>query len=262
MTKKRYLGILADMDGTVNKGNLLIDGVQEVYKSLSEKGAAWLFLSNNAKAPAADLAGKLTGLGLHVTPDQVVNSASALIRTLKKDHLGARIMVVGEPKLIHAVQEAGSFIESDPMKTNIVVVALDTGLTYEKIKLAHIAISHGAQFWATNLDPTFPVPGGFHPGAGSVVASIATAVGRPPDRVFGKPATDMAILALEMLQLSKDSCLVVGDRMDTDVLFAKNAGMDSALVLTGATSRTDLAKYDYSPDYVFDSIADIEPLFD
>jgi HAD superfamily hydrolase (TIGR01450 family) len=260
--KKNYLGILADLDGTVNRGELLIDGVQGVYSRLSARGVRWLFLSNNAQKLAEDLAKKLSRLGLTVKSEQVLNSAAALINSLKKDHARARVMVLGEPGLVEGIQTAGSVIENDPLKTDIVVVGLDTGLTYEKIKLAYMAISHGALFWATNLDPIFPVPGGFYPGAGSVVASVATAAGRPPERVFGKPQTDMADMALERLHLSRKSCLVVGDRMDTDILFAKKAGMDSVLVLTGATSRQHLAEYDYSPDYVLDTISDIERLFD
>jgi 4-nitrophenyl phosphatase len=93
------------------------------------------------------------------------------------------------------------------------------------------------------------------------VAAVATAAGRPPDRVFGKPFPDMALLALETLKLPASSCLVVGDRMETDILFAKNAGMPSALVLTGATSRSDIAKYSYAPDHVFESLVDIAGLF-
>jgi 4-nitrophenyl phosphatase len=259
--KKRYQAILADLDGTVNRGDLLIDGAQRVYSRLSAEGVRWLFLSNNAQTLAENLAKKLSGLGLTVTGEQVINSASALIHSLEKDHAGARVMVVGEPGLVQGIQAAGSVIETDPLKTDIVVVGMDRGLTYEKIKLAYMAISHGALFWATNLDPLFPVSGGFHPGAGAVVASVITAAG-PPDRVFGKPQTDMANLALDRLRLPRESCLVVGDRMDTDILFAKQARMDSALVLTGATSREDLGAYDYSPDYVFDTIVDIETLFD
>jgi HAD superfamily hydrolase (TIGR01450 family) len=260
--EKNYLGILADLDGTVNRGDLLIDGVPEVYSRLSARGIHWLFLSNNAQKPADDLAKKLCRLGLPVTSEQVVNSASVVINSLEKEYIGAHVMVIGEPSLIHGIQIAGSVIESDPSKTDIVVIGMDTGLTYEKIKLAYQAIMRGALFWATNLDPTFPVPGGFHPGAGSVVAPVITAVGRPPDRVFGKPETDMADMALERLHLSKESCLVVGDRMDTDILFAKKANIDSALVLTGATTLRNLEKYDYSPDYVLETIADIGRLFD
>jgi HAD superfamily hydrolase (TIGR01450 family) len=259
--KKLYQAVLADLDGTVNRGELLIDGAQGTYSRLSAKGVRWLFLSNNAQKMAGDLAKKLSDLGLTVASEQVINSASALIDSLEKDHAGARVMVLGEPGLVHGIQAAGSVIEKDPLKTDIVVVGMDRGLTYEKIKLAYLAISHGALFWATNLDPLFPVPGGFHPGAGAVVASVIAAAG-PPGRVFGKPETDMANLALDRLKLPRESCLVVGDRMDTDILFAKKARMDSALVLTGATSRGNLPEYDYSPDYVFDTIADIETLFD
>jgi HAD superfamily hydrolase (TIGR01450 family) len=260
--EKNYLGILADLDGTVNRGDLLIDGVQEVYSKLSAGGIHWLFLSNNAQKPADDLAKKLCRLGLPVTGEQVVNSASVVINSLEKEYIGAHVMVIGEPSLIQGIQMAGSVIESDPSKTDIVVIGMDTGLTYEKIKLAYQAVTRGALFWATNLDSTFPVPGGFQPGAGSVVAPVITAVGRPPDRVFGKPETDMADLALERLHLSRESCLVVGDRMDTDILFAKKAKIDSALVLTGATNLGNLEKYDYSPDYILETIADIERLFE
>jgi len=148
------------------------------------------------------------------------------------------------------------------MEAEIVVTAMDTGFTYDKLKRAHRAISNGARFWATNLDATFPAAGGFLPGAGSIVASVATAVGRPPDRVFGKPSPDMAELALEILGLTAECCLVVGDRMETDILFARNAGMDSVLVLTGATTREALADFSYSPDHVLESLADLPDFLD
>lgn len=261
MKPDRYKGILADLDGTVNRGKLLIDGAHQVYAELSRMGIRWLFLSNNATSLAADLADRILKLGLAVTAEQFVNSASAVFHTVKKSYQGTRIMVIGEPKLIEGARQAGAIIEEDPLKAEIVLVALDKGFTYEKLKWAHIAIQNGAAFWATNLDATFPVPEGFLPGAGSVVASIATAAGRPPDKVFGKPEPDMAFLALDILGLPAEACLVVGDRMETDVLFARNAGMDSALVLSGATSREDLAYFDYAPDYVFESIAEIQELF-
>jgi 4-nitrophenyl phosphatase len=91
---------------------------------------------------------------------------------------------------------------------------------------------------------------------------VAAVAGRPPDRVFGKPSPDIAELALRLLDLPKSSCVVVGDRMETDILFARNAGIDSALVLTGVTSRDDLDNYSFSPDYVFDSISEITTLFE
>lgn len=142
------------------------------------------------------------------------------------------------------------------------VVGLDREFTYEKMKLAHKAIQRGALFWATNLDPTYPEADGLSPGAGSVVSAIATAAGKEPDRVFGKPSTDMADIALERLGITSQECLVVGDRMDTDVEFAIKAGMFSVLVLTGATSLEDISRYAFSPGHIIESIASLEKLFD
>lgn len=262
MKNRRYKGILADLDGTVNRGTSLIQGADITYRNLSAKGFRWIFASNSATRLSSDLAAKITGLGLAVTDQQVINSASALIDTIQRDYPGANVMVVGEPRLVQGVEKAGAVVTEDPQTANIVAVAMDTGFSYNKLKKAHQAIRNGAMFWATNLDATFPTENGFLPGAGSIVASIATSAGRQPDRVFGKPSPDMAVLALKLLNISAHSCLVVGDRMDTDILFARNAGMDSALVLTGATSRDDLGRYSYSPDYVFESIVDIIELFD
>lgn len=259
---KKYLGILSDLDGTINRGRELIPGADVTYEKLANKGLRWIFISNNATRLPADIAQRISDLGIPVTERQVVTSASALMRTLSRDHRGARVMVVGEDRLVRGVEAAGCLITDETSGIDIVVVSRDTGFTYDKLERSHIAIQNGARFWATNLDPTFPVPTGFLPGAGSIVASVATAAERPPDRVFGKPAPDIAEIALQQMGLPGESCLVVGDRMETDILFARNAGLDSALVLTGATSRSDLSNYSYGPDYVLESIVGLEALLD
>ncbi|MGB9617472.1 MAG: HAD-IIA family hydrolase, partial [Desulfomonilaceae bacterium] len=174
---------------------------------------------------------------------------------------GASAFVVGEQPLVAGVEAAGVRVQRGGDGADMVIVAMDADFHYKKLNAAFQCLQRGALFWATNLDPTFPAEQGFVPGAGAIVAAIAAAIGRPPDRVFGKPQKDMALLALKRLDLSPHECLVVGDRMDTDVLFACNAGMDSALVLTGATRREHLSKYDFKPDYVFDDITGVEELF-
>jgi HAD superfamily hydrolase (TIGR01450 family) len=256
----KYRALLVDLDGTINLGNDLIPGADRIYRDLSDLGIKWLFLSNSATALAGDLALKISKLGLPVSEDQVISSASALLREVQRNFLGAKIMVVGHERLKRGLVASGAVISGDPSAADIVVVALDTQFTYEKMKLAHRAIQRGALFWATNLDPTYPESDGFSPGAGSVVASIATATGKAPDRIFGKPYPDMAAIALERLGLPKADCLVVGDRMDTDIRFAKNGGIPSALVLTGSTSLEDLPKYPFSPDHVLQSVSDLRTL--
>jgi 4-nitrophenyl phosphatase len=262
MANTAYKAVLADLDGTINRGDVLIDGAADVYRRWSAKGVPWLFLSNNAMVLAEDLAKKITELGLSVAEHQVLNSAFALIHALRQAPASLRVMVIGESRLVEGIQQAGAVIETDPLGTDVVVTALDRHFTYGKLTRAHIALQNGAQFWATNLDPTFPVVHGFRPGAGAIAAAVEAVAGRPPDRVFGKPSPDMAWIATERLGLAADACLVVGDRMETDILFARNAGMGSALVLTGATSRLDLARYDYQPDYVLESVANVGDLLE
>ena len=181
-----YKAILADMDGTINRGDTLIAGADDVYRELSGVGVRWLFLSNNGSTLAANLATKITRLGLPVSEDQVINSASALIREVAKNFVHSRIMVVGQPRLIQGIEGVGVTVTDDPSDTDIVVVALDRYFTYEKLKRAHRAIQMGALFWATNLDATYPEADGFSPGAGSVVASIATAAGQKAGSCFWK----------------------------------------------------------------------------
>jgi 4-nitrophenyl phosphatase len=261
MGTKVYRGILADLDGTMNRGERLIPGAERVYRELTEKGMRWLFLSNNATSLASDLALKINRLGIPVSEHQVLNSAAVLIHVIKKEYPAARVFVVGESRLVQGMKDAGINVVEDHGPVDLVTAAMDRGFNYDKLRRAQTAILSGALFWATNLDPSFPVEQGLLPGAGSMVAAISTAAGRQPDRVMGKPHSDMAALALDRMGLPAESCLVVGDRMDTDILFARNAGIDSALVLTGATSRDDLLTYNYGPDYLLESISEVGTLF-
>ena len=261
MTRKLYRGIMADLDGTVNRGDLLLPGARAVYEDLTRAGIRWVFLSNNATLMASDIAEKVKNLGIPVSGDQVVNSAVCLIDGLTGRFPSARVLVVGEPRLFQGLRDARVTLEDDPDKADVVVVAMDRDFNYDKLRRAQRAILRGALFWATNLDASLPVEDGFLPGAGSIVAAVSTAAGRPPDKVFGKPSPDMASLALDRMGLRPESCVVVGDRMETDILFARNAKIDSALVLTGATSREDLSDFTYAPDHVLESISELPTLF-
>ncbi len=261
MSPRRYQAILADMDGTMNKGKLLIPGAREVFEELRDAGVRWLFISNNATALPAELAAGIRDLGIAAADDQVVNSAAALIRGIRNERPDPRVLVVGEPPLVQGLRAAGIEVITGDGPTEIVVTAMDRGFNYEKLRLAQQAILNGAAFWATNRDNSLPVENGFLPGAGSIVAAVAAAVGREPDRVFGKPSRDIAEIALDILGLPAESCLLMGDRMETDILCAHNAGIDSALVLTGATSRGDLSRFDFAPDYVLESVAELPSLF-
>jgi HAD superfamily hydrolase (TIGR01450 family) len=253
--------IIADMDGTVILGDSLTPGAQTTYEHLKSKGIKWLFMSNNAGSLATDLATKLNGLGIDAHESEVLNSATALIDELKRTRPGARILVIGSERLKAGLAQAGAYLVEDSTAVDIVVGAMDKQFNYHKLAMAQEAIHKGALFWATNLDASLPTEEGFKPGSGSIVAAIATAAGREPDRVFGKPHNDLAALALQRLGTQANECLVVGDRLETDILFAKNAGFKSALVLTGASSRDDTKGLDFKPDYIIDDINGLMALF-
>ncbi|MEW6530478.1 MAG: HAD-IIA family hydrolase [Thermodesulfobacteriota bacterium] len=261
MSRRQYRAILADLDGTMNRGRTLLPGARETYLELSSRGIPWIFLSNNATKLASDLTEGINRLGLPVSEHQILNSALALIHGVRTERPGSKVLVVGEAKLVNGLANGGVTITEDPQQADIVVAAMDRQFTYDKLKRAQEALLGGALFWVTNTDAALPVEDGLLPGAGSIVAAIGTAAGRAPDRVFGKPSPDMAYMALEVLGLPAESCLVVGDRMETDILFARNAEMDSALVLTGATSRDALKDFSYAPDHILESIADLPSLF-
>jgi HAD superfamily hydrolase (TIGR01450 family) len=252
--------VIADLDGTVIRGNSLIPSADTTYENLKRIGVKWIFMSNNAGSLAPDLAVRLNDLGVYASQDEVLNSASALISELERNRSGARVLVIGSGRLREGVSRAGAVLTQDPMAAQIVVSAMDKEFNYDKLAAAQKAIHNGALFWATNLDATLPVEDGFRPGSGSIVSAIATAAGKRPDRIFGKPQTDLAEMALEMLGMERDDLLVVGDRMETDILFAKNAGLMSALVLTGASAREDIGRFDFEPDHILETINDIESI--
>jgi 4-nitrophenyl phosphatase len=258
---RKYSAILADLDGTVNRGADLIPGVAKTYDLLRLAGIQWLFLTNNATKSEEEVAGKLRQAGLTVTNEQVITSASALCADIVRFHVGVHFMVIGEPSLVNGVVKSGGKLTSNPEETEVVVTALDTQFTYEKLKKAHLALQKGAQFWATNRDPSVPVEEGFWPGAGSIAASLETASGRSPDKVFGKPNRYIADLALAKLGLSTRDCIVVGDRLDTDINFARNAGIDSALVLSGAARLEHVQQWPVKPEYIYESLPGIMELF-
>lgn len=256
-THVAFKAILADLDGTINRGSKLIRGAKETYERLKGEGVGWLFLSNNATSLAEDLAGRIRELGMPVEDHEVINSASVLLNMLKTEFKGARVMVVGERRLAEAVEGSGAVVTEDPDGVDVLVAAMDRGFTYDKLSRAQAAALGGALFVATNTDVSFPVENGLLPGAGSIVAAIAAACGRDPDRVLGKPSRYMADFALDRIGTPRGDCLVVGDRMATDILFGTENGIATALVLTGVTSRDDLDRFPYKPDFVLESISDL-----
>jgi len=195
-------------------------------------------------------------MGMALRAEQILTSSLAAALYLKKIRPeGARVYVVGEEGLQQPVSEAGFELAADG-PADFVVVGMDRGLTYAKLKRAALLIRTGARFIATNPDTTFPSPEGLVPGAGALIAALQVSTGIKPV-VIGKPESTCFELALEKLGVSAARAAAVGDRLDTDIEGGRRAGMHTILVLSGVSTSSELAGYAMQPTWVFKDLVEL-----
>ncbi|NPV65598.1 MAG: HAD-IIA family hydrolase [Anaerolineae bacterium] len=242
-----------DMDGVLWRGNAALPGLVELFEFFDQAGISYILATNNSTTTVNAYVEKLRRFGVTVRPESIVTSAVATADYLRLHYGdGVRVHVVGEAGLIQTLAEAGySSVAAD---ANVVVVGLDREVTYEKLRRASTMIRNGARFIGTNADRTFPMPDGLVPGAGSLLAFLQACTDQQP-LVIGKPEATMFAMALTRLGTRPDQTLMVGDRVDTDVVGARQAGLLTALVLSGVTSADMLASSPAQPDLLFDDIA-------
>lgn len=241
-----YEAFLLDLDGVVYRGEEVIAAAAETIETLRKANRRMVFLTNNSSRSPAGVAEKLVGLGIPATGEDVVTSAVVTAETLAAEADGRSAFVVGEEGIIEALRAVGvSIVDRDARAVDYVVVGWDREADYDKLRTAALFVRRGARLVATNADATFPAPGGeLWPGAGSLLAAIETASGVRA-RVIGKPQTPLFESALE--RAGTRSALVVGDRIETDVGGASAAGLDGAVVFTGAATPADLLDHDALP---------------
>lgn len=254
-------GYVFDLDGTLYLGDHLLPGAAETVAAIRKHGARVAFLTNKPLERSAAYAAKLRGLGIPAEAAEVVSSTDALLRYLREAAPGARILPIGEPLITELLHEAGFAVVplDEPERADLVVVSWDRTFDYAKLLSAFRAVRHGARLVATNPDPFCPTPDGDLPDCAAMLAAIEASTGARAEAIVGKPSAHMAATLLERLALSANDTLLVGDRLLTDVRMAQEAGMVSALVLTGATGRDDLLRSPVTPDYVLARIAEILP---
>jgi NagD protein len=246
---------ITDMDGVLVKGNLLIPGADRFIARLQEQGREYLILTNNSLYTPRDLAHRLASLGLEIPVERLFTSARATADFLQSQRPEGTAFVVGESGLTEAIHNADYVItDLDPDY----VVLGETGVYhYETITKAIRLVDAGARFIATNPDVSGPSEGGIVPGCGAMAALVEKATGKAPFYV-GKPNPFMMRSALNYLDVHSEDTVMVGDRMDTDIVAGVESGMRTILVLTGVTRREEVERHPYRPTWVLDSVADIE----
>jgi NagD protein len=257
--ERRFDGYVFDLDGTIYLGEALLPGALETVSLLRGAGSRTVFLTNKPLERPSAYAAKLTELGIPTQPAEVVSSTDALVRYLRRHAAGARIYPVAEPLLWDLLDEEGWELTDDASRIDVVVVSFDRTFAYPKLQIAFDAVRAGARIVATNPDAFCPVPGGGLPDCAAMLAAIEACSGGRAEAIVGKPSPHMSETLLERLALVAEQTLLVGDRLATDMRMARESGMASALVLTGATTRDDVARSPFAPQYVLESVAGIVP---
>ncbi len=256
-------GVVLDVDGTVLRGSSLVPGARAGLDALAAADARRLFVSNNpTKAPDA-YAERLRAAGVDADAEAVVTSGTTTAAYLREHHPEARALVVGEDGLREQIRTAGLTVVDGGAAADavdVVVASIDRDLSYDDLSAALWALQDGAALVGTDPDRTIPTEGRDLPGSGAVVGAVSHVADRTPDVVLGKPSETAQRIVRERLGLPPEDCLVVGDRLDTDVALGARAGMETALVLTGVATRADAERADPAPDHVLESLADVTGL--
>jgi NagD protein len=251
------LGVISDMDGVIYRGKEPIPGAQDFIDRLRASDTGFVFLTNNSEQTPLDLLRKLAGLGIHgLTAANFITSAMATAEFLAAQKPHGTAYVIGGGGLSAALYQVGySITDTNP---DYVVVGKTASFGFPMMKKAVQLIDAGAKFIGTNPDLVDPVEGGTEPAAGVLLAAIEAATGRKP-YIVGKPNSLMMIYARKMLDVPAEDCVMIGDRMDTDIVGGLEAGMRTCLVLSGVSTRDSVARFPYRPTFVYDSVADIDP---
>lgn len=260
MTPTRLYGAyIFDLDGTVFLGEALLPTAAETIRSLRELGRRTVFLSNNPTRNRAAYAELLTGCGVPTPPEDIVNSSLVMIDFLNAELPDAHLFVIGEEPLKEDLRAAGFRLVEEPGETDAVIASFDRTFTYRKLQIAFDAVRAGARFFATHADRYRPVPGGGQPDAAAIIAAVESCTGARCEAIVGKPSIHTIRSILKLVDLPACDCVMTGDRLETDVRMALDAGMAAALTLTGVTSADMLAGSEIKPTYLLNALGDLLP---
>jgi NagD protein len=246
---------LMDMDGVLVRGAQMIPGAAEFIARLESRGKPYLILTNNSLYTPRDLQARLARIGLRVPTEALYTSALATAQFLQRQAPGGSAYVIGEAGLTTALHEVGFVLaEHQP---DYVVLGETLSYSFQRLTQAIRLIAAGARFIATNPDVVGPTEAGLVPATGALAALLAEATGVRPYFV-GKPNPLMMRSALRQLGAHSEDSVMIGDRMDTDIVAGTEAGMRTILVLSGVTRREQVDRFPYRPTSVVESVADIE----
>ena len=254
-------GFLLDLDGVLFRGDRAIPGAAALLQHLLQTQTPFCILTNNSTRTPEEYVDKLASIGVTLTPQHVLTSALVAASHLERQKTSSqRVFVVGSDSLRSTLRAQGIVVTDDWHEASDVLVGLDRKLSYEKMAEASLAIGRGAHFLGTNADSSFPSERGFEPGAGALLAMLETTTAVAPE-VLGKPFATMFEQALRTLGTKASQTAMIGDRHETDIIGAAQAGIFTIAVTSGASSLQQLESSVPTPDRIFPSVQEVLDAF-
>jgi len=247
-------GFICDMDGVIYHGNRILEGVAEFVDWLKKENKNYLFLTNSSERSPLELKQKLDRMGLDIPEGHFYTSALATAKFLANQKPGCAVYAIGAPGLFNALYSVG--ITMNDVNPDYVVVGETSNYNYDSISKAISLVLKGAKLIGTNTDLTGPSENGIIPACRSLIAPIELATGRSA-YFIGKPNPLMMRSGLRRLGVHSDEAVMVGDRMDTDIIAGIETGLTTVLVLSGVSTEEDIKMYPYAPNYVLPGVRDI-----
>lgn len=258
-----YEGVIVDLDGTVYRGEQILDGARAAVERFRDRGYDVLFVTNNPTRSPAGYVERLSELGIEANEKHVVSAGAVTAAFLADRHADDQTLLIGSDGLRDQLRDGGVALTEEPENADVVVTSHDYGFDYHDMTDGLWALGDADAFYGTDPDLTYPHSDGRdYPGSGAITRAVAGVAEREPDRVLGKPSAAMVNIITDRLGCPPEDCVVVGDGLDTDIAMGERAGMTTVLVLTGRHDRADADAADVTPDYVVDSLADASDLLD
>lgn len=252
-------GAIIDVDGTIVRGNSVIRGAPETIDALRSRGIDPLFVSNNPTKSSPEYIDRLKRLGFRLSADELLTAGSITADFLTNRYRNARIYVIGSPGLVTQLRDADLRLDQDPSRVDLLVASIDRQFDYQAMTTAMDILSDDETvFVGTDPDRTIPIENGRRvPGSGAIIHAIVGVSDREPDHIVGKPSQVAIDTILERIDLPPEECVVIGDRLDTDIEMGRRAGMTTVLVQSGIESSA-VRSDNGVPDHVIGSISELE----
>jgi 4-nitrophenyl phosphatase len=261
LTWERYKNFIVDMDGVIYRGKYPLPGSDDFFRFLRERKSKIAFFSNNSTITKDQYVDKLKKMDIYAIKDEIISSSSITAYYIAKENPQSKVFCIGEEGIRDELKKNGIKIidDSSREKVDLVIVGMDRHFNFDKLTKAMRHVLNGAQLYGTNPDLTYPMEDGLIPGCGAILASIEACTDTKA-KVFGKPRPESIQFLLEMTGFSIGDTILIGDRLDTDIVLAKQQNIFSILVLTGVHQGEDVKKTGIIPDMIVENLIELKKI--